>query len=266
MPAALVGRLIAVVGIVAAFLGIWLDVVSARGFGTSYWNVPGILGEVLLASACLAAVAALAGLTLRRPAFDLLLGATGAGLFGLYLFIPAGSAFSAWDTLAIGAWLGVCCGLVVIGAAVALSAWGAEIWPPYLAIAAVAAGGWILVMVGIWFGVDNQGGGSYWNPEGSGRGLGVLFLILLGVWAFAAAVSLLTSTPAAPLLTVAAALIVLGVALVVPLLSVLSDLDTLRTGAWLPLGGGVLLSVGSALALRGLPSPAPLGEGDAAGS
>ena len=241
-------------GIAAAFLGIWLDALSAGGFGTRYWDLGGIIGEVLLASACLAAIAALAGLALRRPAFDLALGAAGAALFGLYLFVPAASAFSDWDTLAIGTWLGVCSGLIVIGAGLALSTWGVELWPPYLGAAAVAAGGWILVIVGIWFGVDDQGG-SYWHPEGSGRGLGVLFLILLGVWALAAMVSLLTSTAAAPLLTVAAALIILGVALVVPLLSVLNDLDSLRMGAWLPLGGGLLLSVGSALALRVLPTP-----------
>lgn len=252
MSAALVGRLIAAAGIVAAFLAIWLDVLSVDGFGARYWDLPGILGEVLLAAACLAALAALAGLALRRPACDLLLGATGAGLFGLYLFIPAGSAFTDWDTLAIGAWLGVGSGLIVIGAGLALSTWRAEILAPYFAAVAVAVGGWVLVMAGIWFGIDDEGG-SYWNPEGSGRGLGVLFLILLGVWALAAVVSLLTSTTAAPLLSVATALIVLGVALVVPLLSVLSLLDSLRTGAWLPLGGGVLLSVGSALALRVLP-------------
>lgn len=235
-------------GIVAAFLGIWLDALSVDGFGARYWNLSGILGEVLLASACLAALAVLAGLALRRPAFDLLLGATGTGLFGLYLFVPAGSAFSAWDTLAIGAWLGVGSGLIVIGAGLALSTWRAESLPPYLAAVAVAVGGWILVMIGIWCGVGDERG-SYWDPEGSGRGLGVLFLILLGVWALAAVVTLLTSTTAAPLLTVATALIVLGVALVVPLLSVYL-LDSLRAGAWLPLGGALLLSVGSSLALR----------------
>jgi hypothetical protein len=153
----------------------------------------------------------------------------------------------------------VCSGLIVIGASLALSPWRAEIPPLYFPAVGVAGGGWILVLAGIWFGVDDQGG-SYWHPEGSGHGIGVLFLILLAAWILAAVVGMQSRTAAGPLLAAAVALVLLGLGLVVPLLSVLNDLDSLRTGAWLPLGGGVLLSIGSSLALRTLPTPASPAE------
>jgi hypothetical protein len=248
MPAATAGRLIAAVGLVTAFLAIWVDALSTAGFSVSYWDVDDGLGGVLLAFACVGALLAIAALVVRAPALDLALGAVGAVLFGMYLFFPAALAFADWDSLTSGAWLGVCSGLIVIGAGLALTGWGTEISPPAPLPVAISAVGWGLVVAGIWFDVQKEGG-SYWHPEESGHGLGVLFLILLGLWLVA---GFFGAQPQTAFFGLSAALVacsIFGLAFFVPVLSAFDELDNLRAGGWLPLAGGFLLAVGSLLAL-----------------
>lgn len=246
---ATVGRLIAAVGVVTSFLAIWMTAIGGGEGSVTYWKVDGTLAGVLLALGCLAALAGAGALLLGHPAFDVTLGAAGSVLFGLYLWLPAGLAFSDWDALGSGTWLGVCAGLIVIGAGLALSRWGEEMLAPEWGAFAVAALGWILAMAGIWFDVQvNEG--SYITPVDGGHGLGVLFLILLGLWFLAAAAAAQTRKAAPFVLAGGIGFVTFGLALFVPLAAAFGGLDSLRIGTWLPLGGGILLSVGSALAIR----------------
>jgi hypothetical protein len=249
MAVATVGRLIAAVGTGTAAVAIWLDALGDGDFAVSYWNLDGTLGALLLALACLSALACAGALVLRRPAADLALGGIGAVLFGLYLFFPAALAFSDWNVLASGAWLGVCAGLIVIGSAVVLWGWGQERSTPEWLGLGVAGAGCALVMTGIWLEVGADGG-TYWHPRDSSHGLGVLFLILVGLWAFATLGGILIRKPALLGLAAGISLVIFGLVLFIPATSAFGALDELRIGAWLPFAGGILLALGSALAPR----------------
>jgi hypothetical protein len=257
MEAATTGRLVAAVGVATAFLGIWLNAVDTPEFSISYWDLDGTLAGVLLALAWLAGLAGAGALFVRHPAFDVTLGAAGSVLFGLYLFFPAGAAFSQWDTLGRGAWLGVCSGLIVLGAAVALRKSADEIVALAKIELIVAALGWALVLAGIWLDANVEGG-SYFNPADTGqRGVGVLFVILLGLWVLAALAAIKTREPTPFVLAAAVALMTFGLALFIPASAAYRGLGDLRMGTWLPLAGAALLSVGSVLAIRLEPAGAP---------
>lgn len=249
MAVATVGRLIAAVGTVTAFVAIWLDAIGAGEFSPSYWNIDGTLGGVLLAFACLAGLAVAGALALRHSALDLTLGGAGAVLLGLYLFFPAALAFSDWEVLGSGAWLGVCAGLILIGSGLALRGWGQEASTPEWAGLGVAALGWVLVMVGIWLEADVEGG-SYWHTVGSGHGLGILFLALLGIWLLAAFAGGKTRKPALLALAAGIALVIFGLSLFGPAIAAFNNFGDLRTGAWFPFAGGLLLALGSVLTPR----------------
>jgi hypothetical protein len=250
MQAATLGRLVAAVGVATAFLGIWLNAVDTPEFSVSYWDLDGSLAGVLLALAWLAGLACTGAVLVRNSAFDLMLGATGSVLLGLYLFFPAGAAFSQWDTLGRGAWLGVCSALIVIGAAVVLGKSAEEIVALGKIELIVAAVGWVLVMAGIWLDANVEGG-SYLNPADTGqRGVGVLFGILLGLWALATLEAIQTREPTPFALAAAVAFMTFGLAFFIPASAAFDGLGDLRMGAWLPLAGAILLSVGSVLAIR----------------
>jgi hypothetical protein len=257
MEAATTGRLVAAVGVATAFLGIWLNAVDTPEFSISYWDLDGTLAGVLLALAWLAGLAVAGAFLVGHPAFDVTLGAAGSVLFGLYLFFPAGAAFSQWDTLGRGAWLGVCSGLIVLGAALALGKSAEEVSALGSDGLAVAALGWALVLAGIWLNANVEGG-SYFNPANTEqRGVGILFLILLGLWALAALAAVKTREPAPFALAAAVALMTFGLAFFIPASAAYGGLGDLRMGTWLPLAGAALLSVGSMLAIRLEPAGAP---------
>jgi len=113
------GRAIAAVGVVLAFVCIWIDALP----GDSYWSGDGTTGAFVLVLACLAALALAAGYA-GRVGNDALL-VVGAVMLGFYLFIPVAFAFDQLDIPDAGTWLALAAGLMIVtGAGITLLASG----------------------------------------------------------------------------------------------------------------------------------------------
>ncbi len=115
------GALLAALGLVLAFVALWVKVDNGGG---SYWNAPELghsLGIVMLIALILAAVG-LAGVVVMRSAPAAGLAALG-GLIacGLFIFIPVGDAFNDLGQLRAGGWLGFFGGLLLAIGVVMLS-------------------------------------------------------------------------------------------------------------------------------------------------
>jgi hypothetical protein len=232
------GRAIAAVGVVLAFVTIWIDALP----GDSYWSGDGTTGAFVLVLACLAALALVGGYAGRHA--DGPLFAVGAVMLGFYLFIPAAFAFDQWDVPESGTWLAVCAGgLIVIGAGVScLASVPAAETHAGLSAASLSAGlGIALVFPGTFLDATSSGD-SYWSSAGIGHSLGILLLIL----AVGAAVSWAAEVAGVGTrgLDQAFPLVLLGYVSFFPVGAAFGDFGTLDAGAWLAFAGGILAAGG----------------------
>jgi hypothetical protein len=237
------GKAIAAVGVVLGFVCIWVDSLP----GQSYWSGDGTIGAFCLVLACLAALSFATGYARRRngPLFAL-----GAVMLGFYAVVPSILAFSDWDQLRAGAWLGLAAGaLVVIGAGSSYFAEPADTTPARPSSGSLsAAAGIALVFPGIF--MDVSGGASYWST--SGHSLGVVLLVL----AIAAGLAWLATFAGVEThgLDQAVTLVLLGLVAFFPVGAAWRDFGNLDTGAWLALAGGIL-AAGGIWAARGVTTP-----------
>ena len=244
---AMAGRAIAAVGVVLAFVAIWIDALP----GTSYWNLDGTIGAFALVLAGLAALllaAGYAGLSTNGALF-----AVGAVMLGYYGWYPAALAVNNWDQTRAGTWLAFAAGaLIVIGAGASYVTGAApRDTPAGLSRETLAAGlGIALVFPGIFLHVGN--GETYWNLSPFGHSLGIVMLALAIVAGLAWAAGVAgTSTRG---LDQALTLVLLGLVSFVPVGAAFGDFGSLRAGAWLAFAGGVL-AAGGTWAARGTEMP-----------
>ena len=178
----------------------------------------------------------------------------GAVAFGLFLFYPAFAAFEDLGKLGVGSWLGVCSGLIPLGAGVAyFTTRGrpAGRAPAPAWAAGVGAIGLVLVVIGIWEKLAHYDwfGGSYWNfssSRPSAHAIGILILLLAIVIGLSIAAAVFSrSAVAADIALVFSGLLAGFVAS--SLLVVLRWWSSrmLGTGVWLELAGGIVLLVGA---------------------
>jgi hypothetical protein len=250
MTSALVGRIVAGVGIVCGLLAIGLVLVSGAGGGALHYadhgfDVAFVVGLLAYASYLPAEVGQ-----------DTAGGLAGTVVFGFYLFVPAALAFDHLGSLGAAGWLGVCTVLIPAGAVIVARTEHAERAPRDLRglamLPAIA-----LIAVGIWLPIDS-GGASYWDASLSGHALGLLMVI--AVVALLGAIVLAPRLPANTLDYIAAATFGLVEAEFVH--AAFNNLSALGSGGWLEAAGGLVM-FGAVIAGRlGLlarrpPEPAP---------
>jgi hypothetical protein len=242
------GRAIAAVGVVLAFVCIWVDSLP----GASYWSGDGTTGAFVLALAILALLGFALGVgSMAGAANDLLLAAGGI-LLGFYLFPPALFAFGHLDFPKAGTWLALAAGVVIVGG-VTLSAVTEDRvkeTPAGPSLTALVTGaGIVLVFPGIFLDASTDGE-SYWSLFGH---VGHLLLIVAIVSALAwgariAGVRLWG-------LDWTLMLVLLGLVSFIPVGAAFGDFGTLDAGAWLAFAGGIL-AAGGTWAARGTDIPA----------
>jgi hypothetical protein len=171
----------------------------------------------------------------------------GAAAFGFFLFIPATAAFRNLDQLGTGAWLGICAGLIPLGAGVAHFAARKQSdakAPGVNPATAVAAIGLLLIVIGIWSEVVDKSGLDYWKASPSGHALGLLMLLL----AIASALLIAAAVNSRSSLLADLALIVSGITAGLVMAEGIHDafgsFGTMGSGAWMELFGGLALLLG----------------------
>jgi hypothetical protein len=235
MAKALVGRALALAGIVAGLLAVGLPFASGFGEQVRYLD-DGTTAAFLLV---LLSFASWLPAEIGR---DELAAAAGAAVFGFFLFIPAGSAFDELGYLRSGAWLGLCTALIPIGALVARRDRAARDRPPLVSDARVPLVllGFVLVVVGIWLDAftSEDGHVSYWNIGAPDHVVGILMLVL-------AALNLLVLA-AAPVAALPVAAATFGLVEAGLVRTAFDDLGSLGIGGWIEACAGVLLLAGVA--------------------
>lgn len=252
---AMAGRAIAAVGVVLAFVGIW---VKAFSFGESYWSFDGTIGAFGLVLACLAALA-LAADYIGRPANGALF-AIGAVMLGFYGWYPAALAFNNWDESRAGLWLAFAGAiLIVIGAGASyVTGKAAPDTPAGLSRETLLAGlGIALLFPGLF--LDAASGVSYWKLGFFGHSLGIVMLILAIAAALAWAAGVTGRGTRG--LDQALTLVLLGLVAFAPIESAFGNFGSLDSGAWLAFAGGILAAGGTWAARGGelphaIPAPA----------
>src|SRR5207244_12241646 len=104
---AVAGRAIAAVGVVLAFVGIWVDALPAE----RYWSLDGTIGAFALVLAWLAALLFAGGYVSQWANGPLF--AVGAVMLGYYGEYPAVLAFDNWDETKAGMWLAFAAGALI---------------------------------------------------------------------------------------------------------------------------------------------------------
>jgi hypothetical protein len=190
---------------------------------------------------------------------DLVAAAAGSAAFGFFLVIPSIYAFDSFGSLESGAWLGLCTGLIPLGALVVFAAEGTAAKAPAIDRTPgllVATIGLILVAAGIWLDLGRDGP-TYWNASSSGHAVGLLLIVLVladaGLLASAA-----HSSARVAQLVVPAASATFGFTVFAVVAGAFDDFGTLGAGAWIEAAGGVLLLGGVVLPRLGRSrAPAP---------
>jgi hypothetical protein len=252
----LLGRALAIAGIVCGLLAVGLQYVSGYRYLDDGTTVVYLVVLLSLASWLPAEIGR-----------DLFGAAAGAASFGLLLFVPASAAFDNLGRLEAGAWLGLCTLLVPIGAVLSgevAAAPRAPARPAGLGLTVVASG-LVLLVAGTWLDAAKHGP-SYWNLSSSGHAIGILLLLLAAlnaVFVLGPAIGVLPALGDLDLLVAAATFGLVEAGLVS---TAFEDFGTLGAGGWLEAGAGVLLLGGvawlrSAASIRteaaaSLPSPA----------
>jgi hypothetical protein len=234
-----IGELVAVAGVVLGFVALFVKIIDQSN--TKYTDDGTILTALIIALG-LAACCLAASLLLGKANLDLTAAVAGAVAFGLFLYIPSYIAFKYVDKLSWGAWLGICAGLIPLGAGAAhlwqkrsdAKAQGVTLWTVAAAI------GLVLITIGIW--MKRSAGVTYWNTSYSGHALGLLMLLLVIVSAVLIAVAVTAKNAQLADL----ALIVSGITAGVAFAEVVGDafgFHGIGAGAWLELIGGLALLV-----------------------
>ena len=237
---AIAGRAIAAIGVVLAFVCIWVDSLP----GSSYWSGDGTIGAFCLLLACLAALSLVAGYAQTQNGA---LVAVGAVMLGFYAFVPAVLAFHDWDQTRAGTWLALAAGgLIVIGAGSSYLAARPRSTPGGLSAASLtAAAGIGLLFPGMF--LDASGGVSYWETSGHSLGIVMLVIAVAAALAWAATVTG-TSTRG---VDQAVTLVALGLVAFFPVGAAWGDFGNLDAGSWVAFAGGIL-AAGGTWAARGL--------------
>jgi|PersoiStandDraft_1058852.scaffolds.fasta_scaffold12848_3 hypothetical protein len=239
-----IGELVAAVGVVLGLIALWtryLDSVAPAKYADDGTFMAAGIIVLGLAACCL--VASLLG----AADLDLVAATAGAVGFGFFLYFPALAAFKSFDRLGTGAWLGVCAGLIPLGAGVAHFAARRRSdakAPGVNPATAVAAIGLVLVVIGIWSEVIDKSGFTYWNGAASGHALGLLLLVL----AIASALLIIGAVSSRSGLLADLALIVSGITAGLAagqgILDAFGAFDMMGSGAWMELFGGLALLLG----------------------
>jgi hypothetical protein len=244
----LLGRALAIAGIVCGLLAVGLSLFSSGGRYVEDGSVAAFLIVLLSLASWLPA----------EIGRDLLAAAAGAAAFGYYLFLPAVYAFDRLGSLGPGAWLGICAGLVPVGALVISGAPGTP-RRSRQALAGVdlpvALAGLVLVVVGIWLDLTD-GGPSYWNVSSSGHAVGILMLLLVAVNVVLLAGPVFAPIPSIGGLDLLVAATTFGFVEAGIVSVAFEDFGDLGAGAWIEAAGGALLLAG-VLRLRAAPTLAP---------
>jgi hypothetical protein len=232
-----IAELVALLGVVLGFIALFVKIIDPSN---AKYTDDGTILTALIIALGLAACCLAASLLLGKVELDLTAAVAGAVAFGLFLYIPSFMAFKYVDKLSWGAWLGVCAGLIPLGAG------AAQLWhkrsdakAPGVTLWTVAAAiGLVLMAIGIW--LKRASGVSYWNTSYSGHALGLLMLLLV----IASAVLIAVAVNAKKAELADLALIVSGIAVGVAFAEVVGaafSFDGLGTGAWVELIGGLVL-------------------------
>ena len=253
MTVGLAGRAVAMLGIILGLLAVGLDLISAGG-ATSHYFDHGVVAVFVIA------LLSMASYLPAEVGFDTAGAAAGTAVFGFYLHVPAIFAFNHLGTPGAAAWLGLGTVLIPIGWAVVRrserghrdEAAAAPSWDVAAAardpLFALSVAGLILMAAGIWLPVVTDGP-SYWNASYSGDALGILLLIAV----VANAATLLLPLVSARRYSADGVLLVasagFGLAAAQWLESAFDHLGSLGTGGWVEGMGGLLL-IGGVVAMR----------------
>lgn len=250
MSVALLGRAIAVVGIVCGLLAIGLPQFSGEGFLTLRYVDDGTAVAFLLV---LLSFASWFPAEVWRDRYG---AAAGAAAFGFFLFVPAVFAFDSLGTLDAGAWLGLCSALIPIGYLVVRASErkaddvaGPQTAPPGAVDSGNAPGlllsfaGLAVIFIGIWFPAED-GGKSFWNLSFSGHAVGILMLILVAANAALLAVHVSSRARVADIALLVAAT-TFGLVEWELIWNAFESFGSLGSGGWLEACGGVLLLFGT---------------------
>ena len=253
MTVGLAGRGVAMLGIILGLLAVGLDLISAGG-ATSHYFDHGVVAVFTIG------LLSMASYLPAEVGFDTAGAAAGTAVFGFYLYVPAIFAFDRLGTPGAAAWLGLGTVLIPIGWAIVRRAErdhseDAPATPPPGAAAAardplfaLSVSGLILMAAGIWLPVVTDGP-SYWNASYSGDALGILLLIAV----LANAATLLGPLVSRRRISADRVLLVacagFGLAAAQWLESAFDHLGSLGTGGWVEGMGGLLL-IGGVVAMR----------------
>jgi hypothetical protein len=234
----LVGRAFSFVGIICGLLAVGLPALtlSIGGVGFSVRYV-----DDGTAAAFLFVLLALASHFPAEIGRDVEAAALGTAAFGFLLFVPATFAFDDLGYLDSGAWLGLCTALIPIGLLVVQRDHGhspsedgrSTLGPRGRLV--LALGGLILIVVGIWLPVDDEGP-SFWS---SSHTLGILMLLLAVL-----NLLLLARSASDDALLLAAA--TFGLVVYPFVIHAFEKFGSLGSGGWIEAIGGVALLAGVA--------------------
>ena len=238
-----IGEAVAAVGVVLGLVALWMNQVV--GTSSKYSNDGTITASIIIvlgiAACCLGAS------LLGYGDLDLAAATTGALAFGFYLFVPAISAFKSFDWVGAGAWVGICAGLVPLGAGVAhfsareQSDENATAANPATAVAAI---GLVLIVTGTWMNVLSKTSTSYWNASASGHVLGLLLLLLALASALLLAGAFDSRSGCLADLALIVSGITAGLAMQQGVKQAFGAFDAMGSGAWVELIGGLVLLIG----------------------
>ncbi len=237
------GEAAAVVGVVLGFVALWTALLDGAPGKYSKDGTITVAMIVLLglAGCCLAAS------LLGTAKLDLAAAATGAVAFGFFLFVPAVAAFKNFDKLGTGAWLGVCTGLIPLGAGLAYSAGRGKSdakAPNIDPASAVAAIGLVLIVAGIWMEIADKSGVTYWNASATGHALGLLTLLLAIASALLIVLAVRSQSGCLADLALIVACITAGLAMAEGIGDAFGSFGEMGSGAWMELFGGLALVAG----------------------
>ncbi|MGD0273427.1 MAG: hypothetical protein ABSB96_06850 [Gaiellaceae bacterium] len=247
-----VRQLVAVVGLGLALAGNWTEV-----FSTTPGNLwaDGTLGGFPFILIVAGAVLVVASFLVKRWWILPVASALGWVLLGFFAFEPA-LAVPKSGNLGPATWLGMAGGAVLGLSALSprlLTYWRRR--PLTLtrnrAAAWLAAGaGLALVVVSLWLATERSVKNlhfSYWNVVGIGdHSLGIVMLVLAVLALVALAGAVVTRIPLLAELTLAASLVLVGIAIYQPAFFAFDHLGEFRAGTWLALAASLLASAGAA--------------------
>jgi hypothetical protein len=242
-----IGEIVAAVGVVLGLMALWTAAIKTKYTGgvTVKYADDGtveIVGIVILGLAACCLIASFLG----KADLDLVAAVAGAAAFGFLLYQPANLGFKHFGWLGTGAWLGVCAGLIPLGAG------AAHLWQKRsnakaagLNLGIVAAAiGLVLIVAGIWMKVSDGSDVKYWDLSQSGHALGLLLLLLAIVSAVLIAAGVNSRKAELADLALIVSGILAGVAVAKGIHDAFGSFGNMGSGAWSLFIGGLLLLLG----------------------